>query len=1064
MRGSENQDATGIINAFYNRYLEDQGRGQLKSVEEYQREFTGYDELIARKYADLSAMMEEAPDAGGASSTDQTSAGEAETLEEAPFGAETAIDDYPRERIGPYRLLYTLGEGGMGSVYLADQIEPIRRRVALKRIKLGMDSKEVIARFEAERQALALMNHPAIAKVFDAGTTVEGQPYFVMEYVKGETITQFCDEQKLGTRERLELFVRLCDGIQHAHQKGIIHRDIKPSNVLVALDGDEVEPKIIDFGISKSLNQPLTDRTAFTQHGQLIGTPSYTSPEQAEVGALDIDTRSDIYSLGVLLYELITGTLPLDPRTLGGIGYAELQRRIVEDEPPKPSTRFEKLGDESLELAQKRGIDHRSLLRELKGDLDWIVMKALEKERTRRYGTASEFAEDVRRHLRHEPVVARPPSTTYRIQKFMRKRRVPLLVAATVLLLFGVYAYATSLLEQRERDHRSREAFANGEKLWEEYQRGQNERLKQAQDRLNEERDVLESWWPIWRREKELEYWAKLRSERTAVTSLYNQAQLELYNAYDLSSPGSPRRQEMRGRVLRSMWPTQRYFESKSTLRQSFGVFAKSAFEIDESKLHQPQTVRFQTDPSGSTAYCFRYEMVEGRLFPLPYNVAEQKVVGEPFLKVEWQHGAKSEVFRPGDRIIESNGKKVSLLKDFLASLDSVGEGESISVLVERAGVPTTLSWVPFRNSVRPRVIDSIRGQFEMSFAGYPLRFDERCRAGKTPFEGTLPEGSYLFVFRREGYADVRWPVSVPLPPEAREDGEPIRLLKPDEIPPGYVYIPAGRFFAGGDATGATNALTRGHRYVPRFFIARHEVTIEEYLRFMNARAGEDGRTTPENPWVIQQAQSLMERQETRPKPPSKREALVFEGRLWIEPRHIYANSKLLTFTKGRGWWRKSDQPLDVPMVSVNLLAAAEYAHWRTTTDPEWSYRLPNDLQWEKSARGVDGRTFVWGEYHTWSFCCSQLGFSPLERKSPQSVGAFPFDESVYAVRDLGGSVSELTMSPVVTGSSQYTFRGGSWFATDRFFFRTDNRNTGPVTRQRGVDTGIRLVAERKKR
>jgi eukaryotic-like serine/threonine-protein kinase len=339
----------------------------------------------------------------------------------------------PGDRIDRYKLLDQIGEGGCGLVYMAEQEEPIRRRVALKVIKLGMDTKSVIARFEAERQALALMDHPNIAKVFDAGSTDTGRPYFVMELVRGIKITDYCDQNRLSTRERLDLFIAVCHAVQHAHQKGIIHRDLKPSNILVgSADGVPV-PKVIDFGIAKATGQqPLTDKTLFTAFAQFMGTPAYMSPEQAELSVLDIDTRSDIYSLGVLLYELLAGQPPFEPETLLKAGFDEMRRIIRETEPVKPSTRLTALAKEP----------HSALrtphLREVRGDLDWIVMKCLEKDRRRRYETANELARDLERHLRQEPVFAAAPSRLYKVRKFVRRHRFGLATAGgfALILLF----------------------------------------------------------------------------------------------------------------------------------------------------------------------------------------------------------------------------------------------------------------------------------------------------------------------------------------------------------------------------------------------------------------------------------------------------------------------------------------------------------------------------------------------------------------------------------------------------------------------------------------------------
>ncbi len=333
-------------------------------------------------------------------------------------------DEKPGDKIGHYKLLQQIGEGGCGVVYMAEQEEPVIRRVAVKVIKLGMDTKSVIARFEAERQALAMMDHPNIAKVLDAGATENGRPFFVMELVRGIKITDYCDQNKLSTEERLHLFIQVCNAIQHAHQKGIIHRDIKPSNILVTLHDGKPVPKVIDFGIAKATQGRLTDQTLFTAFEQFIGTPAYMSPEQAEMSGLDIDTRSDIYALGVLLYELLTSRTPFDPKELLQSGIDELRRTIREKEPAKPSTKLGTLLAADLtDVAQRRQSDAPKLVHLLRGDLDWIVMKSLEKDRTRRYETANGLAADIQRYLTNEPIVARPPSTLYRFQKMVRRNK-----------------------------------------------------------------------------------------------------------------------------------------------------------------------------------------------------------------------------------------------------------------------------------------------------------------------------------------------------------------------------------------------------------------------------------------------------------------------------------------------------------------------------------------------------------------------------------------------------------------------------------------------------------------
>ncbi|MCI0453055.1 MAG: bifunctional serine/threonine-protein kinase/formylglycine-generating enzyme family protein, partial [Candidatus Latescibacteria bacterium] len=364
-----------------------------------------------------------------------------------PEGARTLSNGNER-----YELVDVLGEGGMGIVYLAEQTHPIRRRVALKVIKLGVDSRRATARFESERQALALMDHPNIARVFEAGATEDGRLYFAMEHVPGRPINEFCNRAKLSVDDRVRLFATVCDAVQHAHQKGIIHRDLKPSNILVATQGASPEPKIIDFGVARAMNQRLTEHTMFTQLGVVVGSFRYMSPEQADCRLLEIDTRTDIYALGAVLYELLTGDTPIDAPTIEQTGYAEVQRRIREEEPLKMSERVRRLaGEDAAAVCTQRSTDAASLSRRLKGDLDWIVLKALDKERTRRYATAAELSDDLRRHLANEPVLAGPPTRAYRLRKFVRRNRVPVVAGTAVALavILGLVASTTLFLENR---------------------------------------------------------------------------------------------------------------------------------------------------------------------------------------------------------------------------------------------------------------------------------------------------------------------------------------------------------------------------------------------------------------------------------------------------------------------------------------------------------------------------------------------------------------------------------------------------------------------------------------
>jgi serine/threonine protein kinase/tetratricopeptide (TPR) repeat protein len=413
-----------------------------------------------------------------------------ERLLGATAATETTMPEEVGSAIGPYRLLHRIGQGGFGEVWLAEQREPIARRVALKLIKPGMDSRAIIARFEQERQALALMDHPNIASVHDAGTTPAGRPYFVMEHVKGTPITEFCDRERLTITQRLRVFVKVCDAVQHAHAKGVIHRDLKPSNVLVSAgEGGEPRPVVIDFGLAKAVAARLTEKTIYTERGQLIGTPEYMSPEQAEMAETDIDTRTDVYALGVILYELLTGTLPFDPKTLRAAGYAEIQRIIREVDPPRPSTRLGSLREDGTKIADARRAALGELASRFRRELEWIPLRALRKDRTERYRTAAELSDDVCNYLALRPLIAGPESAAYRVRKFARRHQVGVLAGAAVLLalVLGLAGTAWQFTEARQQARRADERAAAAQAA----QKAEKARLEELKQVLEFQANML---------------------------------------------------------------------------------------------------------------------------------------------------------------------------------------------------------------------------------------------------------------------------------------------------------------------------------------------------------------------------------------------------------------------------------------------------------------------------------------------------------------------------------------------------------------------------------------------
>ena len=951
-----------------------------------------------------------------------------------------AVPEGPPPALGPWRILQVLGEGGMGVVYLAEQTEPVRRRVALKLIKLGMDTREVLARFESERQALAMMSHPNIARVFDAGATPDGRPFFVMEYVPGLPITQFCDHHAFPLKDRIEVFIQVCQGVQHAHQKGIIHRDIKPSNVLVSYEQEKPLAKIIDFGVAKSTNHRLTERTVFTEHGQVIGTPEYMSPEQAEMSSLDIDTRTDIYSLGMLFYELATGTLPFDSKELRKAIHSDLHRRIREADLIPPSRRLSSLAAGSQDIVKKRRTELKHLVRELRGDLDWITMKSVEKDRRLRYASASEFAADLRRYLDHEPVTAGPPGVVYKLRKMARKHR-RAIAGAAILLFAMVFGFAA--LRQVDAAREYNEALQHRDRL---------HALELDQTKLLEDlrtaRGGLESWQPVWERTSELRAWNDLEAIRRCRDHEFENAVLALQKGLDAALPWLPLEHKIRTSL------EELYFERYKEAIQKGGLHLAPEHFKDRleglglethAKVFEEGSVEFSTEPPGGEIYCFRYEKTEERLVPVPFPAtagpesSSGGLRGPEGLRVQESRAmaGPDSAFKPGDRLVEVRGRSVSSLGDLARALEGVGEGETIIARLVRGGTPVSLEWKPFPADTKDspyragRLIDP-REQLGLTFDLYPLEALEACRLGKTgpgqTVGATLPRGSYLFLVKKEGFPDVRVPVVVPFDERRKET---IPLVPTEEIPEGFIYIAAGPACLGGDPE-ADQALPRSTERVPGFFIGRREVTVGEYLGFVNdpevaARIDRDTGAIP---------------------------ATQGGKRIVVVPRE----PRGLLFQLEGGAWKSDALRAEQPVVGVSEAAAREYASWLTKKrGGRWRFRLPSDAEWEKAARGVDRRHYVWGDVLIRSFT-NALGGSPRGR-TLNDTASHPIDESIYGVRDMAGSALEPTSDKTAPGF--VSCRGGSWREMTDYYFRIANRLGRWEGRDDpGIDMGIRLAAD----
>ena len=1074
--GDKNSPA--ILNAFLKLYLEDQERGDVRPLAEYQERFPGYEEQVAERYASLQESGETAVFKAAtldipAQEDDETLAAPAPGEKSGTDGAGSMQQAAHPQKIGPYRLLRPLGEGGMGIVYLAEQTEPIKRQVALKLVRSGLTSEEFLVRFEAERQAIALMSHVNIARVFDAGTAPDGNPYFAMEYAPGVPLKSYCEEKKLTLSERLDLFLQVCSGVRHAHQKGIIHRDLKPSNILVGNDGEKPLVKIIDFGVARSMDQRLTDKALETEAGQMVGTPEYMSPEQAEMGPAGIDTRTDVYALGVILYELLCGLLPFDSETLRSGGYTEMKWLICEVDPPKPSRRLEEF-DGKDELGETFGLAQSSLVRRLQGDLDWITMKAIDKDRSQRYQSAGDLTDDIRRHLLHDPVLAGPPTPGYKLRKFARKHRIGLLAAASLLVICSVIATLTwqaSVRENlRQRMERSSAKLDQAEKHHSEYL-ALSGKLRQDTRSWKENKARHPDWLPVWEPAtiKLLEDSQEIHDTRSQLDSEFAAALKAIYGALQEAPEDS-------AQVARVQENLAGLFASRGQqgLRQSDKQISTEFFSLPLREAGRPLSLEIRSEPAGAGVYLYRYIEHEFRLLPVPFHSQRDEstpdeqlhdrailefeaVHNPPLYAAQFEEGAGR--FAPGDRFLSIGETRLRSRTDLAGALQGLSLDATVEVTVLRDGKKHSVSWKPFsgelaeypdengrttnpllwKSKLKEGKVLNIYQQFGFTFTGVPLPRGSENHLGTTPVEHPikLPPGSYLLLLDLQGRPTVRVPLVVP--------GQAAKLdvQIPPEVPDGFLYVPAGPFFGGGDDQDFAQNLEPGQRELPGFFMGRLEVNFTDYLAFVNspeilARTDEDGHAP---------------RKAGRGRKEAGLEKILLIPSL--EGQLLFNRS-----TSGGKWNPiKSVANLKRPVIGVSMLAAMEYAQWLSSKSPgkKYSYRLPTDLEWEKAARGVDRRIHVWGKYPVSPYCRS--GASNCRNPNTLgNTGVFPLDESVYGIRDLAGSVSEPTTDLTVAGQGFISYRGGHWLTIDEYLFHAATR-TGRLADTHEMNCGFRLVA-----
>ncbi len=1028
----------------------------------------------------------------------------------AQLGSSPDLDPEIRagSEIGNYRLKQRIAEGGFGIVFLAEQLRPIRRpSVAFKAIKRGAQHDQLLLRFEIERQTLARMDHVNIASIFDAGTSPSGTPYFVMEYVEGTSITAYCDEQRLPVTERLHLFHSICEAVHHAHQKAILHRDLKPSNILVKVTAEgHAIPKVIDFGLAKALEGRLSEDYLQTQTGVIVGTPLYMSPEQL-AGEEALDVRIDVYALGVVLYELLVGALPFDPTRFKGAALLQIQQIKATEDPPLPRSRLARLGPEARVTAENRSTTIRALTGILKRDLDWIIVKAIDRDPEKRYATAAALAADIERTLDRRPVLARRWNLPYVAGKLVSRYRNAVLVGC--LLLFGLafagYQYLGERARYRgllregraavqRRDLKlASDAVATLQRVYgtsddivnlsEAVRRLNNdlriaesaalrrdaEQSRQIFEQAGARLDTLRTTWKrlkrrrypettlaVWERKEELTAWNELRQYEGTVNESFETAIRQLQEALTIAPEASEERMAVR-HALADLYRT-RYREAElrgivelhpSYLRSMIELYDTERYEED---FEGHRRVSVSSDPPGATVYCFRFQdhPEEIRKIPRPFCVDDGTVVGDEVLHIErvWDE-TLCRIFRAEDRLLCVGSQTVDSRSDVADVLASVGEDQEIPVEILRNGNRLTLGWTPYPSRViRDRKLLPA-GVFRSAYRQFGFTFAGYpldC-SPQCRLCVTTAAGPQRSILPQGSYllvfAAEGYHITRLPLLVGREDVQVNVRLFKDRD------IPEGfvHIPAGPLVTGrdreAEQPLSTAIHEVGDFFIGKTEVTAAQWAAFLSDPYVFD-RTDPDGR-ADPCCPELLKRAKGRP----------FKIRL------VYKNEqgRLYFARDGTAHCWRVQQPFHEqgPALGINQYAAMEYAHWRTTLAPgPWKFRLPKDVEWEKAASGADARIHVWGDYFNRNFCWSRLSILGGLRLP---VAVCPFDESVYGVRDLAGSALEPTSDRTIPGDVFISFRGGSYGTSDEQYFHNASRN-GISPGAAYEHSGLRLVAE----